>query len=312
MRFARHLIILVSILLLSGGCPRRAPVKRPLPVLNGARLTGVWMGTLRDRPALGEHREVRVLYQLQAHIATGKLTGSLAFRGALTTAYRGELLCNRKPRAELKRAADIAHGHFDSHRARWTLKEVKSDGARHCAFRFPMAQTCTALPLRSGGLGLRCGGLKLALRRVDVTGVWAWDEERVDRAGDTVVKRQRFHLVQRGTDLTGFADDIRVRVSQDGQRYRCNGRLRYAQQSRHRLTGRLSGLTIRLRVVSTIRQRGLCEGAHKLPAELVGAWKPFEDRLELPLTQGGRKLRRLPGLLPVGAPRPRSTAYSNH
>lgn len=301
---ARHLIFLVPILLLSGDCSRRAPVNRPPLILDGARLTGVWMGTLRDRPAPGEYREVRVLYQLQSHVATGKLTGSLSFRGALTTAYRGELLCNRKPRAALKRAATIAHGRFDQRRARWTLGEIKQDGARTCAFRFPMAKTCTAQPLRSGELGLRCGGLKLNLRRIAVTGVWAWDEKRTDRAGDTVVKRQRFHLVQRGHDLTGFADDIREHISKDGQRYRCNGRLRYTQQTRHRLSGRITGLTIRLRVVSTLRHRGLCAGDHALPAELVGAWKPLENRLELQLAGDGRKLRRLPGLLPVGAFRP--------
>lgn len=304
---ARHTGLLITVLLLGGGCPRQVPVKRPAPVLDGARLTGVWMGTLRDRSGPREHREVRVLLQLQAHVATGKLTGSFAFRGALTTAYQGALLCNRKPRATLKRAADIAHGRFNTRRARWTLGEVKQAGAGTCAFRFPMAKTCTAQPLRSGGLGLRCGGLTLDLRRVVVTGIWAWDQERTDQAGDRIVKRQRFHLVQRGEDLTGFADDISVHVSRDGQRYRCNGRLRYTQQLRHRLTGRLAGLTVRLRVVSTLRQRGPCAGEHKLPAELVGAWKPFENRLELPLTPDGRKLRRLPGLLPVGAPRPPRT-----
>jgi hypothetical protein len=280
-------------------------VKRPPPVLNGAQLSGVWMGTLRDRPVPGVHRELHVLYQLKAHVATGKLTGTLAFRGALTTAYRGRLLCNRKPRAELKRAADLTHGRFDLHQARWTLGEVKQDGAKPCAFRFPMAKNCTAQPLGDRRLGLRCGGLKLDLRPVVVTGVWAWNESRTDRAGDTVVKRQRFHLVQRGPDLTGFADDLRVHLSKDGQRYRCNGRMRYTQQSRHRLKGRLSGLAIRLRVVSTLRQRGPCAGTHTLPAELVGSWKPMKGQLELPLTQGGRTLRRLPGLLPVDAPRPR-------
>jgi len=296
--------LLITVLVLGAGCPRRVPVERPAPVLDGARLTGVWMGTLRDRPARGEHREVRVVYQLQAHVATGKITGSFAFRGALTTAYQGALLCNRKPRATMKRAADIAHGRFDTLRAGWTLGDLKQDGANPCAFRFPMSKNCTVQPLRTGGLGLRCGGLKLSLRRVALTGIWAWDQERTDRAGDKIVKRQRFHLVQRGTDLTGFADDIRVHVSQDGQRYRCNGRLRYAQQTRHRLTGRLTGLTVRLRVVSTLRQLGPCAGKRTLPAELVGAWKPFENRLELPLAPDGRKLRRLPDLLPVGAPRP--------
>ncbi len=302
---ARTIGLMVTILLFGGGCPKRAPVKRPPPELNGARLTGVWMGTLRDQPAPGVHREVRVIYQLKAHIATNKLTGTLAFRGALTTAYRGQLLCNRKPRAELKRAADITHGNFNLHQARWTLGEVKQDGAKHCAFRFPMAKTCTAQPLRDRGIGLRCGGLKLSLQPVVVTGVWAWNESHTDQAGDTVVKRQRFHLVQRGLNLTGYADDIRIHLSKDGQRYRCNGRMRYTQQTRHRLTGRLSGLAIRLRVVSTLRQRGPCAGNHTLPAELVGAWKPFEGQLELPIARGGRKLHRLPGLLPVGAPRPR-------
>jgi len=260
------------------------------------------MGTLRDRPAPGVHREVRVLVQLKAHVATGKLTGSFAFRGALTTAYRGDLLCNHKPRATLKRAADITHGRFDKHRARWTLGEVKQDGAKPCAFRFPMANSCTVEPRRAGGLGLRCGGLRVNLRRAAVTGVWAWDERRTDQAGDTLVNYQRFHLVQRGDDLAGFADDHRVHISQDGERYRCNGRLRYIQQTRHRLTGRLAGLTVRLRVVSTLRQTGLCAGAHTLPAELVGSWLPFEDRLELPLTPEGRKLRRLPGLQPTVVP----------
>jgi len=289
-------------LLLGGGCPKPAPVQRAAPILNGARLTGVWMGTLRDQPAPRVHREVRVLFRLEAHVATGKLTGTLAYRGALTTAYRGSLLCNRRPRAELKRAADLSHGRFDHHRASWTLGEVKQGGAKTCAFRFPMAKTCTAQPLRSGALGLRCGGLKLNLRPAAVTGVWAWNESRTDQAGDTVVRRQRFHLVQRGRDVTGFADEIRVHQSKDGQRYRCNGRMRYTQQSRHGLSGRISGLTIRLRVVAPLRQRGPCAGDHTLPAELVGEWKPFEDRLELPLTKGGRKLRRLPGLLPVGTP----------
>jgi hypothetical protein len=137
---------------------------------------------------------------------------------------------------------------------------------------------------------------------VQVTGVWAWDDERTDRAGDTLIQRQRFHLVQRGAEITGFADDLRGFISQDGQRYRCNGRLRYVQQVRHQLTGRLTGLTVKLRRVSTLRRSGPCAGDHVLPAELVGTWNPFEGRLELPLTARGRKLRRLPGLRPLGAP----------
>ncbi len=248
------------------------------------------------------HREVRVLYQLKAHPTTGKITGSLAFRGALTTAYRGALQCNRKPRAELKRAATISHGRFDTRRLQWTLGELKQDGAAGCAFRFPMAKTCTAVPSPSGGLRLRCGVLKIHLRPVAVTGVWAWEEERTDQAGDTILKRQRFHLVQSSGVLTGFVDDMRVHISRDGQRYRCNGRLKYTQQYRHRLTGRLAGLTVRLQVVATLRKGGPCASERTMPAELVGTWKPFEDRLELPLTREGRTLRRLPGLKPVGAP----------
>ena len=150
---------------------------------------------------------------------------------------------------------------------------------------------------------LRCGALKVHLRRVAVTGVWAWEEQRTDQAGDSILKQQRFHLVQRGAELTGFADDLQVNTSRDGQRYRCNGRLQYTQQARHQLTGRLTGLTVRLRVVSTVRKTGPCASERTLPSELVGAWKPFENRLELPLTKDGRTLRRLPGLLPVGAPR---------
>lgn len=312
MAVTRHPGLWALILLLGAGCPKPKPVKRPPPVLNGAQLSGIWVGTLRDQPTKGVHREVRVLYQWKAHVATGKLTGTLAFRGALTTAYRGDLLCNRKPRATLKRAADISHGRFDLHRARWTLGEVTQGGAGPCAFRFPMSKTCTAAPLRTGKLGLRCGALKLSLQRVAVTGVWAWDERRTDQAGDTIVKRQRFHIVQQGDDLTGFADDQRTHISQDGQRYRCNGRLRYTQQARYGLTGRLAGLTVRLRVASTTKQRGLCAGNRSLPGVLVGSWKPFEDRLDLPLTKGGRKLRRLPGLLPTGAPPPRAHTNQEH
>lgn len=301
---SRYPALVALMVLAQTGCPKKLPVKAPPPPVDGARLTGVWMGTLRDQPALRAFRVVRLLYQLKAHQATGKLTGSFAFRGALSTAYRGTLLCNKKPRAELKRAANIAHGHFDRRRVTWTLGDLAVDGVKSCAFRFPMAKTCTAHALRSGGLRLRCGKLQVDLHRVAMTGVWAWDEERTDQAGDTVKKHQRFHLVQQGGDVTGFADDVRVHLSQDGQRYKCNGRLQYTQQSRFRLNGQLTGLTVRLRVVSTLRRTGPCAGKHTLPAELVGTWKPFEDRLELPLTKAGRKLRRMPGLRPVGAPLP--------
>lgn len=285
------------------GCPKRSHLPRPQASLEPARLTGHWVGVKRGQVAPGIHRILRVLVRLNVHRA-GTITGSIELQGALRGTEQTKLRCNGKLTATIHRIAEIAHGKVGKKQAHWQLAEPRAGGSGPCAFRFPWARQCTVRPGVGEALALRCGSQALALHPARVTGVWAWDEQRSDRVGDTVIQRQRFHLVQRGDAVTGFADDIRVHISRDGQRYRCNGRLRYTRQSRHRLEGRLRDRALSLRVISTLSQRGPCQETLSLTSPLTGQWKPFEGRVELSLPDGGRLLRRLPNLQPVGVGQP--------
>jgi len=307
MKLVRHWIglLLVALLGTLPGCPKRTHTPRPRASLEPGRITGHWVGVARGRAAPGIHRLLRVLYRLKAH-SSGKITGSVELQGTLRATARKKLLCIGKPTATIHRTAEIAHGKLGKKLLYWKLAPPRAGGSKPCAYRFPSALECTARPA-VGRLALRCGALALSLRPARVTGVWVWNERRTDRAGDSITKRQRFHLVQRGDTVTGFADDIRVHVSRDGQRYRCNGRLRYTRQARHRLEGRLSGRNLSLRVISTLSQKGPCQGTLTLPSPLTGQWKPFEGRVELSFTEGGRMLRRLPNLRPVGIGEPPTT-----
>ncbi len=292
------------------GCSANAPVRHPARAaparLAASTLTGVWVGSLRDRPTPGIHREVRVVSLLLAHPTTGKVTGSFSLLGAISTARQELLACSRKTRAQLRLTASISGGRFDSRMARFTLAEQTWAGDKSCGFHFPLGSSCAAIPGAAGTLKVRCGALALDLRRTSLTGVWTWGEERTDPAGDSFASRQRIHLVQRGKTLEGLLFETLTHRSNDGQRYRCNGRLAYVQRARYRLAGSLAGLSVNLRVVSTLRSKTPCARTTTPPRKLVGAWKPMDDRLDLSQNPSGHELRRLPRLTPVLPPeRPR-------
>lgn len=300
-RQAISLVLTVPVVLAALSCrpavaPSSAPGPRASASRGGADLTGLWVGSRRDQPERGLRRAGTLLLDLRSG-SQGSLGGSLELRGELGSVRGSEgetVRCAPKPQAVVTRTAAITGGRAAGGRLRLQLAKPDDAGEVACGARFPLGERCDGRGRADGSLELTCGGETVLARRVNLTGTWVFDEEQADRSGDTVVQRLRFHLVQAGDRLTGTVDDIRVHVSGDEQNFRCNGRLRYDRQARHRLEGKLQGRQVELRVVGSVPKSGPCQGELKLPDALSGQWKPLEDHLMLKIGDDERSLWRRP------------------
>lgn len=266
------------------GCHPTRGARGPLQTFNSRTLTGSWIGERLDQPAPGIQRATTLWLELEAR-DDGTLGGHLHLQGALGSGIARTLMCVSDRRALLTRSAALRQGRFAKRSATWQLADLKLSGEKRCQGRFPLGARCQAEATGAGLLRVRCGEQTLPLRPVSLTGTWAWDEERSDRSGDTVIHRLRLHLAQDAAAIRGYLDDIRVRISGDGQRYRCNGRLRYDRQARHHVQGRLRGHRLSLQVTRTVPKNGPCQGRVELPPVLNGTWNPLQNKLTL--TIGG-------------------------
>lgn len=287
---------ILGLLPLISGCPPRGGRTAPRG-LDAPGLTGTWVGDRLDTLGAGVHRRTAVRLTVRAD-GQGGLGGELAVRGTVDAGPGKRLDCAPRSAAVVKRVATMTVGQYRPSLARFRLAEPSLEGVRGCARHFPFGRAaeraCLLRPADSGAVQLRCGGFALRLRRTSLTGVWAWDEHRGDRTGDTLREHLRLHLTQHGDRIVGFADDIRVRVSGDKQRFRCNGRLSYARQGRHELRGRLRGLRFGLEVRQTRASRGPCQGKLTVPGTWQGIWDPISDRITVTLGTDKRTLWRRP------------------
>ncbi len=261
--------------------------------LDAEQLSGIWVGVRRDAPDSGIRRATSLLLELEADVKGG-VGGSLELHGALGTGVERKLACNKKRRARLALQAKLTQGRYQAKSSQFRLGTPKADGEKACRHRFPLGQSCQAKVGEGRTLRVRCGQVELPVHRAQLDGVWVWDQERTERSGDTIIRRLRLHLTQATDRLRGFIDDIRVRVSNDSQRYRCNGRLRYEQQARHEVRGRLRGRRLTLDVGASVPKRGPCQGQVGLPKSISGTWEPLEDRLTLKVSGDERVLWRRP------------------
>lgn len=309
-RALHHIALPALLLVLAAAAPAcrpaagtRTPPPRPLAE-DG--LEGLFVGVARDEVAPGIRRSTMFLIDLRPD-KSGRIAGRLELRGALGAERAADgttVPCAAgKPRVAVNRRATIEGGRLSGRVATLPLQGASLEGPAACAGSFPLAKACTVRQGSAGALQISCGGPTAPLRLARLTGTWVYDEERADRSGDTVVQRLRIHLRQSGTQVTGVADDIRVHVSGDGQRYRCNGRLRYDRQASHRLRGELRGRDLQLKVESSVAKRGPCQGDLTLPPAITGEWKPLEGYLLLKLGDDERTLWRRPPP-PGGTDRP--------
>lgn len=293
--------LLLLLVLGAGGCrPARGPSPaRPTLGTHAPRageFRGLWLGVRRDEPQPGLRRAGTLLVDLRPD-SGGEMGGTLELRGELGAARGSEgatVLCAPKPQAVITQVATISGGRAKGTRLALRLAAPEPSGEKSCGVRFPLATQCEGRGRDDGGLELACGGDRYQLRRISLTGTWVYDDERADRSGDTLVHRLRFHLIQNGDRLTGRVDDIRVHLSGDEQNYRCNGRLSYDRQARHRLEGRVQGLLIEVTLGDSVSKVSPCQGELKLPETLSGQWKPLEDRLVLKIGDDERTLWRRP------------------
>jgi hypothetical protein len=277
----------------SFGCRPATGARSAKLRLDAEQLSGIWVGVRRDAPDAGIRRATSLLLELEADVKGG-VGGSLELHGALGTGAERKLSCTKKRRARLALQAKLTQGRYETKSAQFRLGTPKADGEKACRHRFPLGQTCQAEVGEGRTLRVRCGQMELPVHRARLDGVWVWDQERTERSGDTIIRRLRLHLTQATDRLRGFIDDIRVRISNDGQRYRCNGRLRYEQQARHEVRGRLRGRRLTLDVRASVPKRGPCQGRVALPKSIAGTWEPLDDRLTLKVSGDERVLWRRP------------------
>jgi hypothetical protein len=288
-------------LVLMGGCVARPGPGAPKAELKPRLLAGTWIGEVRSPRQAKIIWTIRSLWQLAVD-GKGRIQGKVLRQQGLHTGYQGVLPCNKKPWALSTRRAPIKSGLLKAGKARtarFVLGTPKVGGHKGCAGVLPWSAQCAIRALPRGRLAVRCGGVKETLRRASLTGVWIWSEQRTDRAGDTRIWRQRYHFQQQGRAIRGFLDDTQVLKSNDGQRYRCNGRLMRSQQVRHALTGQVRGLTIQVTLRDKVKKRALCPGEEPPGPTLQGTWDPLQGTVVLEAENVRRTFKRLPGARPA-------------
>jgi hypothetical protein len=78
------------------------------------------------------------------------------------------------------------------------------------------------------------------LTRRNLTGVWTWRRQRLNRGGDTEVLSERWHIRQNGSSVEGFRHRSDLHISNDRKRYRCNSHLRMSRFVRWPFRGRVN------------------------------------------------------------------------
>lgn len=290
---------------LVSGCRTPSGATSPTVRLDRRALAGTFVGEANGPPRGQVIWAIRTLWRLTVD-DKGKIQGEIRREQQLHTGFEGALPCNHKPWALTTRRARIRAGRLIGTReARLELDTPSAKGHLACAVVLPWSARCRIHALPGGRLVAQCGEIRELLRRVSLTGVWEWSEQRTDRAGDTRIWSQRYHLWQKGRAIQGVLDDIQVVKSNDGQRYRCNGRLMRTQQFRQRLVGLLKGLDVEVTLRDRIQQRSLCPGEEPPGPTLQGTWDPLKETVVLEADNTSRTFRRLPGARPAIEPKGR-------
>jgi len=116
-----------------------------------------------------------------------------------------------------------------------------------------------------------------------IPGTWDWLYRGTTQQGDLRIEQEEWHLVQRGSKLSG--DYLRqvTTLSLDQKPYRCNGLLGYLVTTRVRLQGELSGDKLQLRETAIDKEPSPCSSEALTP-------KTYDGEL-----LGGRLALRWPG-----------------
>lgn len=299
------MVCAVAIVSASQACRPAAKVENARNASLGSDLAGLWAGVRRDEPTGGLYRSTALLLDLRSD-PSGAVGGTVEIRGELAAKHGEEgktVPCSQTPGVAVTGTGTITAGRLTKGGAWFNLAPPQLSDPAACGSSFPQQSRCELRGMPDGSALLSCGTLEIRLRRISLAGTWVLDDERADQSGDMATWRLRLHLRQSANKITGVADHIRLNVSGDEQRFRCNGRRRYDRQARHQLRGQVSGRQVHLDVGDTVQKVGPCQGQLSLPPTLSGTWKPLVDRLVLKVGEDEHSLwRRPPSLGSGGVP----------
>lgn len=121
--------------------------------------------------------------------------------------------------------------------------------------------------------------------RPSAGGVWDFIGASRDQNGDQRIERAEWHLVQRGTRVSGYYVHHVTVVSGDGNPYRCNQETRYEQRTRYEVAGEVAGSELSLREVGFRVDPGPCEHGQRRLSTYRARLAPNEMSLwELPVS----------------------------
>lgn len=140
-------------------------------------------------------------------------------------------------------------------------------------------------------------GHQILVRR-NLTGVWTWSRERLNRGGDTEAVTERWHVTQAGFALSGVRYRSDLHVSNDQKRYRCNSRLRMSRLVQWPFSGRIDGASVNLTFADPWFKPTPCDRRKLTYTRGVLEMGQHPDRLQAVLPEGRFELERLVGAKP--------------
>ncbi len=173
--------------------------------------------------------------------------------------------------------------------------------------------------VRADTLSVRWSGGTEILKRRDMTGLWMGSTEKTLAQGDKAQWMETWRLVQRGQQIAGLRDRTDVRISGNGQSYRCSHGLRIIRSIRWPLTGRIVGTRMVIKLSTPLVRRSPCERRVLKPGTLILEMGYDRDMIRLSGPEASLVLTRqdkldpgLPGLSTPQTVKTRAMAMQRH